>query len=105
MQKPTVKCALLAALLARHGWGSPLPPEHLIRIAALEPTEYPPARERLAELRAARYAENHGKRGISLDTSEFGALAEVLYHECLWKPYEIKSRLKHYEGWENHEWV
>ncbi|SEP28039.1 hypothetical protein SAMN05216388_106216, partial [Halorientalis persicus] len=32
-------------------------------------------------------------------------LADVLYHECDWEPFEIKSRLKHYEGWENHNWA
>lgn len=105
MRKPTTKCALLAALLARHGWGSPIPREHLLRIAALGPSEYPPARESFVELRNAEYVVNRGKRGISLDVGAFGALADVLYHECGWKPYQIKSRLKHYEGWGNHEWA
>lgn len=105
MRKPTVKCALLAALLARHGWGSPVPREHLLRIAAIEPGEHPSARKAFADLRRAKYVENYGKRGVSLDTGAFGALADVLYYECDWEPYQIKSRLKHYEGWRNHEWA
>lgn len=104
MRKPTAKRALLAALLARYGWESPIPREHLLRIAAIEPGEHPSARRAFAELRNTEYVENRGKRGISLDTGAFDALADVLYYECGWKPYQIKSRLKHYEGWRNHEW-
>jgi hypothetical protein len=51
------------------------------------------------------YITNRGNRGIELDNSEFGQLAEVLYDECEWEPFEIKSRLKHYEGWRNHDWA
>lgn len=105
MRKPTAKCALLAALLARHAWGSPMSREDLLRIAALEPNEYPFARGKFVDLRNEEYVKNCGKRGIALDTSAFGVLAEVLYHECGWEPYQIESRLKHYEGWGNHEWM
>jgi hypothetical protein len=105
MRKPTVKCALLAAMLAKHGWGTPIDEDHLLAVAAIDGDEYPVAREEFADLRGATYTVNRGSRGIELDTGEFGTLAEVLYHECEWKPFEIRSRLKHYEGWENHEWA
>jgi len=29
----------------------------------------------------------------------------VCYHECGWEPWEIESRLKHYEGIDNHDWA
>jgi hypothetical protein len=105
MRKPSVKCALLAAMIAEHRWGSPIIEENLLSIAAIETSDYRTASEVFDELRSAPYITNRGKRGIELDNSEFGALADHLYHECEWEPFEIKTRLKRYEGWDNHEWV
>lgn len=105
MQKPSVRCALLAAMIAKHGWGSPIPEEQLLSIAALDPSEYPRGRAVVDELRDTAYVSSRGKRGIELDTGGFGELAEILYHECQWEPYEIRLRLKHYEGWNRHEWA
>lgn len=105
MQKPSVKCAPLAAMVAKHRWGTPIDTEHLLNIAAIDPNDYPVAREVVADLRGEPYITNRGSRGIELNNSEFGQLTEILYHECDWEPFEIKSRLKHYEGWDQHEWV
>lgn len=105
MRKPSVKCALLAALVAKHRWGAPIDREHLLAIAAIDPNEYPEARGVFEELRGEPYITNRGNRGIELDNSAFGPLADVLYHECEWEPFEIKSRLKHYEGWDRHDWT
>ena len=104
MRKPSVKCALLAAMVAEHRWGSPIVEENLLSISAIDAGDYPTASEVFDELRSAPYITNRGKRGIELNSGEFGALADFLYHECEWEPFEIKSRLKHYEGWDNHEW-
>lgn len=100
MEKPSVRCALLAVLVAKHRWGSPLGREALLAMAAIDQSEYPAARETVEALRSATYVENRGKRGIQLNPSAFGNLADVLYHECGWEPYEIESRLKHYDVWE-----
>lgn len=105
MRKPTVKCALLAAMLARHRWGTPIGEDRLLSISAIETNEYPTASEVFDELRSVSYVVNRGKRGIELDTSAFRILADVLYRECGWEPFQIKSRLKHYEGWGQHEWA
>ncbi|PSP72964.1 hypothetical protein BRC86_10845 [Halobacteriales archaeon QS_3_64_16] len=105
MRKPSVECALLAAMIAKHKWGSPIDREHLLAISAIEPNDFPDAREVFETLRSATYITNRGNRGIELDSSEFGALADVLYHDCRWEPFEIRSRLKHYEGWDAHEWA
>ncbi|MFB6132655.1 MAG: hypothetical protein ABEJ44_04545 [Halanaeroarchaeum sp.] len=105
MQKPSVKCALLAAMIAKHRWGTPIEREALIAIAAIGPNDHPTARDVFEDLRSAPYIQNRGTRGIELDTGGFGHLADVLYHECEWKPFEIESRLKHYEGWDDHEWA
>ena len=105
MRKPSVKCALLAAMVAEHRWGSPIVEENLLSISAIEAADYSTASEVFDELRSASYITNRGKRGGELNGSEFGALADLLYHECEWEAFEIKSRLKHYEGWDNHEWA
>jgi hypothetical protein len=105
MRKPSVKCALLAAMVAEHRWGSPIVEENLLSISAIETADYPTASDVLDELRSEDYITSKGSRGIELNNSRFGALADVLYHECEWEPYEIRSRLKHYEDWEDHEWT
>lgn len=105
MRKPSVKCALLAAMIAKHTWGSPVDEERLLSIAAIDVSDYPTAKTVFEELRDEVYVTNRGNRGIELNNSEFGALADVLYEECGWEPFQIKSRLKHYEGWDRHEWA
>jgi hypothetical protein len=105
MRKPSVKCALLAAMIAEHRWGSPIAEANLLSISAIEANDYPTASEVFNELRSAPYITNRGKQGIELDNSQFGALADVLFDECEWEPFEIKSRLKHYEGWDEHDWT
>lgn len=105
MRKPTVTCALLAAMIAKHRWGTPIDSDSLLAIAAIERREYPAARESFEELRSTEYVTNRGNRGIELDNSSFGVLADFLYHECGWEPFEIRSRLKHYEGWATHDWA
>jgi beta-xylosidase len=105
MRKPSVKCALLAAMIAEHRWGSPIVEENLLAIAAIEPGDYATASEVFDELRTAPYITSQGKRGIELNNSRFDELADVLFHECEWESFEIKSRLKHYEGWDQHAWA
>lgn len=105
MRKPTVKCALLAAMVAKHRWGTPIDDDSLLAIAAIDPHDYHVAADVFEELRSESYITNRGKRGIELDNSEFGTLADVLYHVCGWEAFEIKSRLKHYEGWDTHDWT
>jgi len=103
MEKPSVKCALLGTMLAKHKWGTPITEEDLISFSPVD--EYPAAREVYDDLRSATYITYHGDRGITLDQSNFDALADVLYHECNWEAWEIDSRLKHYEGINNHNWA
>ena len=105
MRKPTVRCALLAALIAKHRWGTPIDEANLLRVAAIDDTEIPAARELFDRLRSEPYIRNAGKRGIQLDSARFGMVADILYHECGWEPFQIRSRLKHYEGWDDHDWA
>lgn len=105
MRKPSVECALLAAMIAKHRWGTPIDEDTLLAIAAIKPNEYSNARGVFENLRSEPYITNRGNRGIELDNSEFGALAEILFHDCGWEPFQIESRLKHYEGWDQHDWA
>lgn len=103
MRKPSVRCALVAAMVAKHRWGTPIYEDALIGLAAVATHEYPAARNAFESLRQERFITDHGARGIELDHSQFGELAEFLYQECDWELVEIKMRLKHYEGWKTHE--
>ena len=105
MRKPTVKCALLAAMIATHRWGTPIDKTNLLAIAALNSNQYPLASAIFEELRSEPYITNRGNRGIELDSSQFGRLADLLFYECGWEPFQIESRLKHYEGWDHHDWT
>lgn len=55
MRKPSVKCALLAAMIANHRWGSPIDEESLLAIAAIESNDYPTASDVFEDLRGADY--------------------------------------------------
>jgi hypothetical protein len=105
MEKPSIKCALLATLVAKHRWGSPMSADRLVSQSDVEVHEQFEAREVLDELRETSYLVSHASRGVELNNGSFDALADVLYHECDWEPFEVKLRLKHYEGWETHEWA
>jgi hypothetical protein len=104
MDKPSVKCALLATMIAKHKWGTPISEDALLNLSAID-DDYPTARTVYADLRSEPYITNRGKRGIELNKSNFDALADVLYHECGWEAWEIDSRLKHYEGIDTHDWA
>lgn len=105
MSRRSVQCALLAAMIAKHRWGSPIAEETLLSFAAIESNEYPIGSEVFEELRSASYITNRGKRGLELDNSSFDNLADVLFYDCGWEPFEIRTRLHHYEGWDQHDWA
>jgi len=49
MEKPSVKCALLATMIAKHKWGTPITEESLLSLSAIG-DDYPTAREVYANL-------------------------------------------------------
>ena len=49
MEKPSVKCALLATMIAKHKWGTPITEEALLSLSAIG-DDYPTAREVYANL-------------------------------------------------------
>ncbi|MFC7203450.1 hypothetical protein ACFQJC_07995 [Haloferax namakaokahaiae] len=104
MDKPSVKCALISTLIAKHKWGTPMDRDTLLSLSAIG-NDYPTARTVYDDLRGASYITYRGKRGIELNSGAFAELADVLYYDCNWEKYEIQSRLKHYEGIEKHDWA
>jgi hypothetical protein len=84
MEKPSVQCAPLATMIAKHTLGTPITEEALLNLSAIG-GDYPTAREVYADLRRESYITYRGDRGIELDQSNFNRLAEVLYHECDWE--------------------
>jgi hypothetical protein len=104
MKKPSVRCALLATMIAKHKWGTPITEEELLSLSPVG-DDYPAARTVYDDLRSAPYIIYRGNRGIELDKSNFDRLAEVLYHDCGWEAWQIESRLKHYEGIDDHDWA
>lgn len=98
-------CSLIRPLVSKHRYGAPIVKDELVRQAAFEQHEEGDVREAYEELRNYHFIIDYGKRGIMLNSSCFGELADFLYHECNWPSWEITTKLKHYEGWEDHDWA
>lgn len=98
-------CALLRPLVSKHRYGAPLDKDEIVRQAAFESHEEGAVRDAFERLRELSFVVYHGDRGVILDSSEFGTLADYLYETCDWPVWEIETKLKHYEGWGEHEWA
>lgn len=94
-------CALLAALVAQHAYGGPTAREDLLRISSYEAHRGGEAKAAYDTLRDAPFVVVHHGRGIRLDHSRFGEVAQFLHDECGWSEFELRVRLKHFEGWEH----
>jgi hypothetical protein len=92
-------------VVSKHRYGAPLPADELVRLAAYEPHEEGAVREAIDDLRRRSFVLDRGPRGVMLDSSQFGDLADFLYHDCDWPTWEIRTKLKHYEGWSDHDWA
>ena len=51
MEKPSVKCALLATMIAKHKWGTPISQEDLLNLSAID-GDYPTALDLLPRLKS-----------------------------------------------------
>ena len=99
-----VICNVLSYLISQHGYGSPTPKQEAVNRAGVRSDQLGEAKEAFEELRDAPFT-NDCDRGIELDNSRFGLLADYLFVECCsWDKDEIHTRLKHYEGWNEHTW-
>jgi hypothetical protein len=59
VEKPSVKCALLATMIAKHKWGTPITEDALLTLSAID-GDYPTAREVYADLRRSRTSPTAG---------------------------------------------
>lgn len=98
-------CALIRPLVSKHRYGAPLPVDELVRMTAHEPHEAGAVRAAVSDLRRRSFIVDRGARGVMVDSSKFGPLADFLYYECDWPTWEIQAKLKHYEGWAEHDWA
>lgn len=105
MVKPEHLCALIRPLVSKHRYGAPIVKDELVRQAAFEKHEEGDVREAYEELRILSFIVDYGNRGVMLDSSQFGDLADFLYCRCDWPSWEITTKLKHYEGWSDHDWM
>jgi hypothetical protein len=92
-------CSLLAALLAQHRYGQSIGRDELLRIASFPSHRGGDAKDAFERLRREPFIRDRGQRGIMLDSSSFGQLAQHLYDECGWSEFRLRVRLKHFEGW------
>lgn len=98
---PDLVCALLEALVSTHRYGQPITRDELLRIASYESHRGGEAKRVFATLRDLPFIADRGQRGIMLNHSRFGQLAQYLADTCGWSEFELRIRLKHFEGWEN----
>lgn len=108
MPSHEVYCAVLSFLISKHAWGTPRSVEEVVRKTAIDPAnaDAGDVRDAIDELRkVAPYVVDYDHGGVGLDNSEFGPLADYLYYRCDWSPEVIRTRLKHYRGWEQHDWA
>lgn len=105
MASHEVICAVLSFLISRHGYGSPVGMDMAVNRAGVQKHQQGEAKEAFKELRNdAPFIQDSGNRGIEIDNSEFGLLADYLWDRCDWDVDKIRRRLKHYEGWNRHNW-
>ena len=73
-----LKCALLATLIAKHGWGSPIGKDSLVNDAGISSHQQGDGKDAFDDLRRASFITNCGKRGIKINTSNQGNLRHIL---------------------------
>lgn len=103
MAEPEYLCELLWPLLSHRG-KKPMSIDMLLHTAAIPQEDLGQARREVGALTDLSFIAEH-PRGVAVDTSQLGNVADYLYYNCEYTKQQIKIRLKHYEGWENHEWA
>lgn len=103
MATQEARCAVVQVLIADHRYGTPLSKGEVVNRAAVR--DDGEAKTAFEELKQQPFVLHNRQRGMMINSSRFGDLADYLYHRCNWKPFVIESRLKHYEGWAEHDWM
>lgn len=91
MTKTEHLCALVRPLVSKHRYGAPIIEDELIRQAAFEKHEEGAVRDAYKTLQSRSFIRDYGNRGVMLDSSRFGELADFLYYRCEWPSWELTS--------------
>jgi hypothetical protein len=98
-------CSLIRPLVSKHRYGAPIVKDELVHQAAFKSHEEGTVRDAYKNLQQLPFILNLGTRGVMIDSSEFESLVNYLYEECNWPTWEVTTKIKHYEGWANHDWI
>ena len=101
MSKTQHECKVIRTLVTTHSYGSPLSEDEILRRAAIPSHDLDKAKEAIESVRSYPFIADHGDRGLKLVNGELGVLAEFLADECGWDDFELRIRLKHFEGWDD----
>lgn len=96
-------CAVLSALLHKHGWGSPIEREELVARSSVE--HEGDAKDAIEVLRGTEYPfVIVSNSRVTIDNGYLEELYDFLILKCDRDPQELKWRDSHYEGWHTHSW-
>jgi hypothetical protein len=104
MDEQAIVCSICRVLVTSHAYGKPLPQDVVLGKASFPAHNGATAKAAFDALRRKPFVVDHGKRGVQLDNSQFGALIQFLYDECGWDRFELELRIKHFEGWNEIRW-
>lgn len=96
-----IRCALLWALVRRHGWGRYISRDDLIGFASIPTHAEGDAKAVFRDLRTESFVDYDRTRGVTIDTSRQGKIAEFLIENCGYSRFRVESSLKHYEGFDS----
>lgn len=96
-----IRCALCWALVRRHGWRRYISRDDLIAFASIPTHAEGDAKAVLRDLRTESFIDYDRTRGVTIDSSRQGELAEFLIENCGYSRFRVESSLKHYEGFES----
>lgn len=103
-------CEIIQVLLSHHKHGGPPIPKDAVMSFAAVPTDgIGDAKDTFDHMRKSPdfpFIESHGPEHVKINNSHFFELVEFLYHECEdFDEDDIRFRVDHYEGWDDHEWT
>lgn len=104
MAELELMCSICRVLVTNHAYGKPVPRDLVLNKAAIPSHKGRNAKSAFETLRQRAFIVDHGKRGIQLDSSAFGALIRFLHDTCGWDRFELELRIKHFEGWDEILW-
>lgn len=81
-----------------------MPPEAILNRAAIPVEDLGQANHELNQLANLPFV-NRTDRGLAIDTGMQEQIADFPFYRCDYRKEQIKTRLKHYDNWERHDWA